>query len=228
MGPAVGPEPMGPRGGDMRRWAAVVGAAGAVGAVLAACNGGGGGGGGGGTSGGATLTVSGASPLTATNFAAVMQGATCAAGPVQAGVAYAAVVASDQTGICGFLQRNQNKANARSIRVAVIRVDPTSTTTTITTGTYPIVPNPTGAEAQLALVLLSSNDATCSSTDDPATSGSVTVTSVSADRVQGTVTATLQSGATVSGNFDAATCAVTFPGDLCSGKIGPQNPTCAQ
>lgn len=207
----------------MRRWAAI-----AAVAWVAACNGGGDGdGGGGGQTGGAVLTVSGANPLSASNFAAVTQAATCNVQGSDLGVAYVALIASDQGGICGYLQRNEDKASARSIKVAVLRVDATSATTTVRPGTYDVVASPTGFETELAFVAVSSNDASCSSDDDVATSGTVTVTSTSGGRVQGSVDATLASGATVTGSFDAASCEVTFPGDVCQGDIGPQDPKCA-
>lgn len=206
----------------MRRWAAAVAAVAAV--FSAACDDGGGDGG---PSGEAVLTVSGANPLSATNSAAVTQARTCTVAGVDTGVAYVALIASDQGGICGYLQRNEDKASARSINLAIVRIDPASATTTVPAGTYDIVASPTGFETELAVLSVSSNDASCNSDDDVATSGTVTLTSTGGDGVQGTVDATLQSGATVTGSFDAPGCAVTFPGDVCQGEIGPQDPTCA-
>lgn len=205
----------------MRRWAVV-----AAVAMAAACNGGGDGDDG--PTGDAVLTVDGANPLNANNFAAVTQTATCSVEGADVGVAYVALVASDQGGICGYLERNEDKANARSINVVIVNVDPENATTTVEPGTYPVVANPTGFETEIAFVSVSSNDASCNSNDDGATGGTVTVTSTSGGRLRGTVDATLESGANVSGSFDAPSCAVTFPGDVCQGEIGPQDPTCAQ
>ncbi len=208
----------------MRRWMA------AVAIVAAAGCGGGGGGGGGGTvgttSGGATLTATGSLPLSAVNAASVTGGASCQTSGATFGVAFGAVLASDQGGICGYLQRNQDKQNARSIQVAVIRIDPTSPTTTIVPGTYPVVVAPT-TETMFSSVAVSQNDAACNPSDVAASSGTVTVTSTAGGRLSGTVNVSLADGGTVTGSFDAPDCAVSFPGDVCSGQIGPQNPSCA-
>jgi hypothetical protein len=199
-----------------------------VGLGLAAC-----GGGDGGSSGtvenpsGAALTVTGSLPLSASNFAVVNGNATCQlTGAVTFGVAYAAMIASDQTGICGYLQRNQNKANARSVDVAIVRIDPSNPSTSIAPGTYPVVPNPT-VETAYAFLQVSQTDASCAPSDVPATGGSVVVTSVANGGIQGTIDATLTDGGKITGAFDAPACAVTFPGDVCGGTIGPVNPTCA-
>lgn len=205
----------------MRRLVMVV-----VGLGIAACGGGGGGNGSVGNPAGAVLTVTGTLPLSASNFAVVNGTASCQTAGITYGVAYAAMIASDQSGICGYLQRNQNKASARSVDLAVIRIDPSSGTTSITPGTYPVVANPS-IETTYAFVLVSQNDASCSPTDVTATGGSVTVTSVANGRIQGTIDATLSDGGKITGTFDAAACAVTFPGDVCKGDIGPVNPTCA-
>jgi hypothetical protein len=194
--------------------------------VTAAGCGGGGGGSKGTPSAGATLTATGTVAFTAGNATSVTGAASCDVAGVTYGMAYAALLASDQSGICGYLQRNQDKASARSIQVAVFRADLANTTTTLTTGSYPVVANPT-TETMFAFVSVSQNDASCSARDVSATGGTVTVSSTASGRLQGTVDVTLSDGGTVTGSFDAAACAVTFPGDLCSGQIGPQNPTCA-
>jgi hypothetical protein len=210
----------------MRRWAAM-----ALAMAMAACNGGGddddGDDGDGDPTGDAVLTVDGSNPLNANNFASVTQTATCSVAETDVGVAYVALIASDQGGICGYLEANEDKAGARSINVVILRVDRESATTTLGPGAYPIVPDPTGFESEASFLWVSSNDASCNSDDDGATGGTVMVTSTRGGRVRGTVDATLESGARVTGSFDAANCAVTFSGDVCLGEIGPQDPTCA-
>lgn len=194
--------------------------------VAAACGGGSSGGGGVGNPSGTAIVATGPLPLSAANSTAVTGGSTCQAGPVSAGVAFVAVIASDQAGICGYLQRNQNKANARSIGVGVVHIDPTSATTTVAPGNYPVTATP-GAQTSFAVVRVSQNDAACHSSDLAASSGTVTVTSTANGRVQGTVNAQLAGGGDVTGSFDAEQCAVTFTGDVCTGQLGPVNPTCA-
>ncbi len=173
----------------------------------------------------ATMTVTGRLPLTATNFAVVNGGASCQAQGLTYGIAYAAMIASDQGGICGFLQANQNKASARSVNLAVVKIDPTSSTATITTGAYPVVANPS-VETAYAFVQVSQNDASCKPDDVSATGGTVNVTAADGNHFQGTLDVTLSDGGKITGSFDAPACAVTFPGNVCTGDIGPVNPTC--
>lgn len=218
----------------MRRWlwaAAVTGAA----WMGAACGGGGGGGGGGTvgtTSTGTVLTATGSLAFTAGNSTAVSGSTSCQAAGVSYGLAFAAVIASDQTGICGYLQRSQDKASARSIRIALFKTDPKNpTAATITAGTYPVMPSPVvpslTTQTTFAFVSIDQNDATCKSTIVSATTGTVTVTSTTGGQLQGTLNVNLSDGGTITGSIAAADCAVTFPGDLCAGELGPLNPTCA-
>ena len=171
------------------------------------------------------LTVTGTLPLAASSFAVVDGTASCPTASGAYGVAYAAMIASDQPGICGYLQRNQTKASARSVELAVVRVDPSMPTTSLTTGTYPVVANPT-VENAYAFVLVSQSDAACNPADVTVTGGSVVVSSISNGRLQGTIDATLSDGGTITGSFDAPACAVTFGGNVCTGDIGPVSPTC--
>lgn len=207
----------------MKRWVMVA-------ALAAAGCGGGGGGGGGGpvgpTSTGTALTATGSLGFSAGNAAASSGTSTCDAGGLKYGLAWAALLASDQSGICGYLQRGQNKASARSIQIAVLEANPTSPSAAITGGAYPVVTSP-GAQTRVAFVAVSQNDASCNASDISATSGTVTITSTAGGRLVGTVNATLEGGGTVTGSFDADACALTSAGDICAGQIGPQNPTCA-
>lgn len=207
-------------GGGMRRTAA-----GVVALVAAACGGGGGGGGSVGTP-GTSLVATGPLPLSAANATAVVGGSTCQVGAVSAGVAYAVVLASDQPGICGFLQANQNKANTRSIALALVHVDPTSPTTSLAPGSYAVTANPT-TQPTFALVQVVQTNASCQASTLTAASGTVVLSSLANGRVQGTVNAQLAGGGDVTGTFDADPCAVTLAGDVCSGSFGLVNPTCA-
>lgn len=209
----------------MRRWVIVAAALAGAG-----CGDGGGGGGGGspGPASGTALTVTGTLAFVAGNAAAVRQEASCdVGGGVTYGFAYAALLASDQTGICGYLERNENKASARSIQLAVVRVDPTDASTSVTNGSYPILTDP-GLETEFAQVVVSQNDATCDPSDVEATGGTVTITSTEGGRLQGTIDATLADGGAITGRFDAEGCDVTFEGDACAGELGPQDPRCAE
>src|SRR5512142_839013 len=100
-----------------------------------------------------TVLATGSLPLDATSATAVFGGASCLVDGASVGVAYAVLDASDQAGFCGYLQQNQARALAGSIQVTVVRVDPTSATTTLTAGTYPIVPSPTPASSSATLVV---------------------------------------------------------------------------
>ncbi len=192
-----------------------------------ACGGGTSGGGSSGTPAGTTLLVRGGSlPLIATDATAVFGSSTCQVGGAPVGAAYAVLVASNQTGMCGYLQRNEFRANARSIELIVARVDPTSTTTTLAPGTYPILPSPTLSRSYATLAV-AQNDAACTATAFTGINGAVIVTSTADGAFQGSITATLSDGGTVTGAFDAATCAAALGGDICTGSIGLSNPSCA-
>lgn len=173
-----------------------------------------------------TLLVEGNLPLIATSAAVVVGGSTCQIGGGSAGVGYAVLVASDQTGLCGYLQQNQDKAGARAIEVLVVRVDPAASTTAVTPDTYPIVSTPTPGSSY-ALLLVSQKDALCEAIDVSATSGVVIVTAASGGVFQGSINAKLSDGGSVMGPFDAAACAAALAGDVCSGSVGLANPTCA-
>jgi hypothetical protein len=190
--------------------------------LVAACGGGGGDGGGGAT----TLTATGTIPVTATQFTSVSEARTCdLGGGVSFGLAFAAIGASDQPGMCGYLQQGQDKQNAKSITIVALKVNPLGPTVALTPGAYPVAESP-GAQTEAAFVFVSQNDASCSSTDDAATSGTVTITSVDGGRINGTVNATLSGGGAVSGSFDAPSCAVTLPGDVCAFELSPPSGAC--
>ncbi len=185
--------------------------------ALAACGGGG--------SKGSTLTATGAIAVTATQFTSLTHSTTCTIAGQSIGVAFGAVGASDQPGMCGFLQRGEQKQNVKTILVVAVKVNPFATTASLTTGTYPVTSSP-GAQTEYAAVFVSQTDAACSPTDVEATSGTVNLTSVDGGRLQGTVNATLSNGGTVNGSFDAPSCAVTVPGDICTGQVTPPAGAC--
>ncbi|BDG01169.1 hypothetical protein [Anaeromyxobacter oryzae] len=185
--------------------------------ALAAC--------GGSSSKGSTLTATGAIAVTANQFTSVTQSITCPIAGGSIGAAFAAVGASDQSGMCGYFQRGQDKQNAKSIFVVAVNVNPLGAAT-VTPGTYTITTSPSATQTQYAAVIVSQNDASCSPTDVEATGGTVTITSVSGGRIQGNVNATLSNGGAVNGSFDAPSCAYTLPGDLCSGTLTPPAGTC--
>ncbi len=182
--------------------------------------------GGSGTPGGTTLLVGGSLNLIASDATAAFGSSTCQVGGAPVGVAFAVLVASDQPGMCGYLQRDEFKASSRSIQLTVVRVDPSSPTTTVTPDTYPILPGPTLSRSYATLAV-AQNDATCNALAFAAVNGAVIVTSTANGSLQGSITATLSDGGTVSGPFDATACAATLGGDICSGSIGLSNPTCA-
>jgi hypothetical protein len=195
-----------------------------------ACGGGssgggsGGGGGGGGT--GARLDATGAVPVQATQFTSVVQSTSCAIGPASIGVAFAAVGASDQAGMCGYLQQGQEKQNAKTITLVAVRLNPLGAAALVP-DTYPVVTQ-VSTEQKYAFVVVSQSDAVCATTDVVGASGNVVITSVAGGRVKGTANVTLEGGGTVTGTFDAPSCAVDLlsQGDVCTGQIGPASPAC--
>ncbi len=171
-----------------------------------------------------TLLVTGTLPLDATSATAVFGASTCQVAGASVGVAHAVLVASDQAGFCGYLQQGQDRAGRRSIEVTVVRVDPTSPTTSLAADTYPIVSSPSLASSY-ALLVVSDHDAACQPVDVTGTSGVVFVTS--ADPLQGSIWATLSDGGRVIGPFDAGTCAAALAGDACAGSVGLSISACA-
>ncbi|MGC3999276.1 MAG: hypothetical protein QM767_18295 [Anaeromyxobacter sp.] len=172
-----------------------------------------------------TLTATGSIALSATNFTGIGKAVTCSVEGIDFGVAFAAVGASDEAGLCSYLQNAQDKQDAKTITLAIFKVNPTGTTAAITTGTYPVTTNP-GLSTEYAFVFVSQNDAQCVATDVEGASGNIVVTSVTADRIIGTADVTLDGGGKVTGSFDAPYCDVSLPGDVCAGDIGPGETTC--
>lgn len=185
--------------------------------ALVACGGGGG-------SQASTLTATGPIAVTANQFTSLTHSTSCDVSGLQLGVAFAAVGASDQAGMCGDLQRGQDKQNAKTIIVAAVKVNPLGAAS-LTPGAYPVTSSP-GAQTEYAAVFVSQTDAACSATDAQATSGTVTITSVDGGRVQGTVNAKLSNGGAVTGGFDAPACVVSVPGDICTGQVTPPTGAC--
>jgi len=200
------------------------GIAAAAGLAVAAC--GSGSGSSPATSAGIVLVATGWLPLHAGYGTAVVGGATCQLGASSAGVAVAALVASDQSGICDYLQKDQEKASARSIEIAVVHIDPDSLTTHIAPGSYPVATG-VSTETAYAFVSVSQNDSSCTPSEVTATTGIVTVTSIAENRFQGTVDARLSGGGAVIGSFDTDLCGASFPGDVCTGEMGSSSAACA-
>jgi hypothetical protein len=175
---------------------------------------------------GTGLIVTGSLPLGASSFAAVSGATTCMRGGASTGIAYAAIVASDLSGICGALQQDRSVANARSIELVVVRVGSADPTAALTTGAYPVAATP-GSQLAYALLRVSQNDAHCSPSYVIATQGNVQVTSVAGGELRGTIVAQLSDGGGISGAFAASACTGTSLGDVCAGKVGPSSATCA-
>jgi hypothetical protein len=194
--------------------------------ALVACGAGESTSGAGGTSGGATLEVTGTYAFGAGNATWSAGSATCSDAGQPIGLAWAALTASDQPGICGYLQRDEDRAGARSITVQLLRRDASGAASAIGAGRYPVVLDPSG-EASFALVSVNQADAACHASSIDATTGAVDVTAVASGRLQGTVVANLWDGGQVIGSFDAETCALPSPADACGGDLGLANPACA-
>jgi len=175
---------------------------------------------------GVVIVATGALSLNAGNGTTVLGSATCPVGTSSAGVAVAALLASDQPGTCTYLLEGEEKANARSIEIAVVRVDLSNLTTSIAPGSY-AVQSGASAEGTYALVSVVQRDASCGVSEVTAFAGTVTVISIDGSELEGTVDAQLTDGGTVIGSFGADLCSASFPGDVCAGSIGPSNAVCA-
>ncbi len=170
------------------------------------------------------ITATGTIPLTATQFASLTQSTTCRQSGVNYGFAFAAVGASDVPGTCAYLQNKQNKQNAKSISLAVVRLNLTGTSASVDAGVYRV--GASGTAERQAFVFVSRNDAACNPTDVEATDGNVTIVTATGERVVGAVDVTLSDGGKVTGSFDAPACALTLSGDVCAGQFVPETTSC--
>jgi hypothetical protein len=146
----------------------------------------------------------------------------CASGGIAA-AAFAGLVASDLSSLCGSWQKGSAAANARTIQLLL--VDPTAAGTTIGVGDYPVAQN-SAADGKSALVAVQQTDASCQVSQIEAYAGNVEVTEATGERLQATVVAYLPGGGGILGAFDGETCAVNATADLCSGVVAPVTSTC--
>jgi hypothetical protein len=124
-------------------------------------------------------------------------------------VAYAAVLFTNVNGICGFLQRHENPANATALSIEVEQVVPSrSTATDVSPGTYSIYPAaPRISVGAFAMVHYVALDARCSTTiSEAGASGTVNITESDGSVVAGSVDVTFDNGDHVTGSFSAPVC----------------------
>jgi hypothetical protein len=197
----------------------------ALAALLAACGDGdddGGNGGGGGTA--VTLT----GPLAASlnqGFYGPVAGACDPLGTGNVGFAGAFVALSTAPALCSEAIAGREVGNATTLFFSIAKVATTAATTTLDAAAYPLFTGSLPAiDAQGNLrfsVIGASRSGTsagaglgCTTVGEgAATSGSVTITAVSATSISGSVTATLDDGSSASGTFTASTCGLSLTVD---------------
>jgi hypothetical protein len=193
--------------------------------------------------GGTSVTLSGGSTSgTLTNGAAIRLSGSC--DPADVGtfaVAVAFVAVSTHADLCAAASAGRDLANATTLELGIFKVATTATSTSLDAGTYVTfagssVPLPDAQGNVRAAVIravatggAASPPATgcVENADGVATTGTVTVTAVTADSISGSVSATLDNGTTVSGTFTAPTCGVTATlGPSCEPTGLPDDDTC--
>jgi hypothetical protein len=207
----------------MRRLAAVLALAG----VLGACgddkdddNGGGGGG-------GSSVAVTGGTSGTLSNATALRANGQCSqptdVGTLDLSFSTAFIVVTSATIACQALQQGNEPRNTTSVLVTVERIG-VAQSAPLATGTYsfydfsgdPPVDDQNTARVMFGFAKRSGStpdtvDGGCVAVSEASiTSGTVTITNVSASSISGTISAGLDDGGTVTGSFTAPTCAVTL------------------
>lgn len=134
----------------------------------------------------------------------------------------ATIIMGNAAGLCDKLTRNARPASfdGIAIELAVISGPPVSATTPTTAGTFTIASAPANASVNTL-----ATDATCqpvaSEPSENATSGTVTLTSVSGDVFTGDFSIAFANGDEITGSFDPAGC----PG-VQNFASPPTTPTC--
>jgi hypothetical protein len=191
-------------------------------AALAAC-GGGGGGGGGGPSGPVAGTVGGAAFTPAEGGALVVAPTTCTVtGLGTVNVSGLMIGFSSFMGLCGYAQAAHfcdNKASATIIGLQIMKAGLVQTPGAVGPGTYPISTTAPVPDASGNFGVNGGNitvtGAACALVSNPdASSGSITISAVSASRVQGSLSVGFGTGNAIAGAFDLPLCAYTP--DICA------------
>jgi hypothetical protein len=119
-------------------------------------------------------------------------------------VSYTALAFTNIPGICGFLQRHENPANATALAIEVQVLSTSGPAPSNPTGTFPVLG---GTGSALATVRYVVQDAHCQQTTaDTAWSGSVTITQSDGSVVAGSLEVNFPNGDYVSGSFSVPVC----------------------
>jgi hypothetical protein len=179
---------------------------------------GGGGGGGGGTLPSGTLAGTAFTPADGT--AAVLPPTACSVAGTSVNGTAVTMVFSSITSTCTTYQALgacNDKANVTVVTAGIARVNAAGgTASAIGPGTYNLttgtpVPDATG-NYNYVFLGYSRTNATCvnAAATVTATSGSITITSITATRATGSINIAFSDGSTFSGPFDVALCSVSF------------------
>jgi len=123
-------------------------------------------------------------------------------------VAYAIVVMTDAPNICASTQRQRTPPGSTSLSLGLIEG---LGITSLSPGTFQVTVS--AGEGNEAVVGYEVQDSSCNLiTGGDATSGTVTLTSVSSTSLSGTFDVTFPSGDEVTGSFDAPVCPLTADG----------------
>lgn len=116
------------------------------------------------------------------------------------------VIAPDTLGVCADFQQHASPANTHALALAVHQ--PLSGGPAIAAGAYPVTTN---LAVLGAMVTWDMWDASCSLGALSATSGQVTLTTVTASELGGTFDLTFSNGDHVTGSFDVPACSNYAP-----------------
>jgi hypothetical protein len=125
--------------------------------------------------------------------------------------AYAGVFITNVAGTCGILQRGANPPSLQMLQIAV-----GAPGSTVTAGSYALGSSTTST----ASALFQAEDATCTpTTNEQASSGTITLSSVDGSTVKGSFDLTFANGDHLTGSFSAPVCDASLAGSS-------DNPTC--
>jgi hypothetical protein len=148
--------------------------------------------------------TAGGKPVPATDVVAIVETADGGAAPVAVAIAI-----TNLAGACGVLERGGNPANVTNLNFLFVSATP------LHPGSYPI-----GAPSNGTSQYSETNAMCGTSLVEDATTGSVTLTGVSASLLEGTFDVTMGNGDHLTGTFSAPVCGANLTGSTGAAACG--------